>query len=64
MNASQWISVTDRLPENGEIVLIPGNIIASWSADAWWNEYSDSEYPIYNKPKYWMPLPLPPKENS
>ena len=62
----QWISVEDRLPENGkEGVLIGlrwGEVDIGWCEDSRWrsefvNEYEDGEV------THWMPIPPePPKE--
>ena len=62
----QWISVEDRLPENGkEGVLIGlrwGEVDIGWCEDDRWrsefvNEYEDGEV------THWMPIPPePPKE--
>lgn len=32
--------------------------VISWYADKWFNNYGDF---LYAKPKFWMPLPPPPK---
>jgi hypothetical protein len=60
----QWISVEDRLPENGQTV------IAAWLPD--YPNYSraitydpptwrDGDGDQYNRPSHWMPLPAAPQ---
>ena len=60
----EWISVDDRLPENGKegvlIALRWGEVDIGWCEDGRWrsefvNEYEDGEV------THWMPLPQPPK---
>ena len=60
----EWISVDDRLPENGKegvlIALRWGEVNIGWYEDGRWrnkfvNEYEDGEV------TYWMPIPQPPK---
>ena len=60
----EWISVDDRLPENGKegvlIALRWGEVDIGWCEDGRWrsefvNEYEDGEV------THWMPLPNPPK---
>lgn len=57
----RWISVKERMPENGQRVLCFFN--PAGLSDVWMYEDSEkevwlSEYQI----TYWMPLPEPPKE--
>ena len=58
----EWISVDDRLPENGKegvlIALRWGEVDIGWCEDGRWhsefvNEYEDGEV------THWMPLPQP-----
>ena len=69
-----WISVEDRLPEKGEIVLAlvkatnPSygqyHVIAALQNDGLWDSW-DEEFCISGDPiTHWMPLPEPPKEES
>ena len=60
----EWISVDDRLPENGKegvlIALRWGEVDIGWCEDGRWrsefvNEYEEGEV------THWMPLPVPPK---
>ena len=64
ITVQEWISVEDRLPENGkEGVLIGlrwGEVDIGWCEDSRWrsefvNEYEDGEV------THWMPLPNQPK---
>jgi len=65
---SQWISVDDRLPEEGTIVLI---YVKSWgdvlytgylNHDDGWHD-ADGELLLgFNAPTHWANLPQPPKE--
>ena len=64
VTVQEWISVNDRLPENGkESVLIAlrwGEVDIGWREDGRWrsefvNEYEDGEV------THWMPLTNPPK---
>jgi len=61
---SEWISVGDRLPNDGELVLIvtvSGDLtdynFAKWSGDYW----TRKAWPLGYAPTHWMPLPEPPK---
>ena len=60
----EWISVDDRLPENGKegvlIALRWGEVDIGWCEDGRWrsefvNKYEDGEV------THWMPIPQPPK---
>lgn len=64
----EWISVKDRLPENGKRVLIHADDGAMFVAhhDVCW--YVDTGEFYYSSPlaniTYWMPLPPAPKEDA
>lgn len=64
VTVQEWISVKDRLPENGKegvlIALRWGEVDIGWCEDGRWgsqfvDEYEDGEV------THWMPLPEPPK---
>ena len=64
VTVQEWISVKDRLPENGKegvlIALRWGEVDIGWCEDGRWgsefvDEYEDGEV------THWMPLPKPPK---
>lgn len=56
----KWISVTDRLPETNDSVLVLHKnrhvCTNAWLKKAWWIDYGRN--PI----THWMPFPEPPKE--
>lgn len=59
-----WVSVKDRLPDDGDLVLIAtvsGNVtdynFAKWSGEYW----TRKAWPLGYAPTHWMPLPEPPK---
>lgn len=58
---SEWISVEERLPDNGETVLTVDNegymIVASWYELGGWLLPVCRANPV----THWMPLPEPPK---
>lgn len=58
LDATEWISVKDRLPEAGKPVLgfESENRIGVWMIN------SHEDYPIFSEyVTHWMPLPEPPK---
>ena len=61
--ADEWISVEERLPDNGETVLTVDNegymIVASWYELGGWFLPVCRANPV----THWMPLPEPPKAN-
>jgi hypothetical protein len=69
-----WISVKDRLPPEGELVLRYGKILDRYQVDyVILFEDSSEPYPyiwastLYDecvRITHWMPLPLPPEENG
>lgn len=77
VNYSRWISVKERLPEDGQRVLLYNSLEYVSIVMAHW--YSSSQRPFFdhvtiddihmtlaledNKHLYWQPLPKPPKED-
>ncbi len=64
---SEWISVKDRLPEEGMFVLgTDGKKVYFWKSQV--TDELLNLFPISItdevKTTYWMPLPNPPKENN
>ena len=75
---AKWISVKERLPEEGQRVLLYNSLEYVSIVMAHW--YSSSQRPFFdhvtiddihltfaledNKHLYWMPLPAPPKEEG
>lgn len=62
-----WIPVSERLPENGEIVLcrlIFNELrILQWdSVSKWWLGYGTGDDWRQTDVTHWMPLPEPPQE--
>jgi len=62
---SEWISVKERLPEEGELVLIsditqnePAVMVAFFISEIGRWGFRDLEF----SPTHWMPLPSPPHE--
>ena len=63
MKASDWIKVTDQLPEPDEDVLVYDDMygveVASYASDYGWLH---CEYNYLENVTHWMPLVLPEKE--
>ena len=60
----KWISVNDRVPEDGLDVIIysesDGVKAGVWYSDEYGFEYPDQGFPI--AVTHWMPLPEPPQD--
>ena len=63
-----WISVKDRLPDEGIDVLMwfEQNMTVGFRLECDWCAYADGGYytSCDSKPTHWMPLPEPPKEEN
>ena len=59
VTVQEWISVKDRLPEQGqEIIVYSGGVLKpTVFAYQFWNKHYDS----WARITHWMPLPEPPK---
>ena len=63
-----WISVKERLPENGTRCLVVRYDYVTntpfvdllWFDNSWWNRVNSGEYSV----THWMPLPEPPEESQ
>ena len=62
-----WISVNERLPENGQFVVVRHEVkgriyseVAHYIMDLWWLDWNSNGLEL--KAISWMPLPEPPKE--
>ena len=67
VTVQRWIPVTERLPEDGEIVLVCGSRSGVYTAVhnkpgcyRGWHKLNSKNH--YCNPTHWMPLPEPPKE--
>ena len=62
VTVQQWISVKDRLPEQGqEVIVYSGGVLKpTVFAYQFWNKHYDS----WARITHWMPLPKPPKEGE
>ena len=72
---TQWIPVTERLPEDGIFVLVCNDdghmMIAKHETETyeWYYKYTNYDFDIWDNEEqgpvcYWMPLPEPPKEEG
>ena len=61
----EWISVEDRLPEMGVVVLVSGcsheHVIAYKTCMNWYRELDDT---VVINSTHWMPLPEPPNKQG
>lgn len=56
----KWISVKDRLPEEGQYVLIYSNYVSGYGIRI--SQYFHNRFSMGNTDTtHWMPLPEPPK---
>ena len=69
VTVQKWISVKDRLPEDGEIVLVCGSRGGVYTAVLnkpgqykGWHKLNSKIH--YCDPTHWMPLPEPPEEGE
>jgi len=64
-NKPRWIPVTERLPEEGENILVANKRGKHYDIDkGWWNGtfFNRCSKGGYHNVTHWMPLPEPPKE--
>ena len=71
---SEWIPVTDRLPNSDENVLVVVDWFGTWTTmlgflspySGTWGVFDDGDHGAYrDKPvSHWMPLPKPPQEEN
>ena len=69
VTVQEWISVKDRLPEDGEIVLVCGSRGGVYTAVfnkpgqyRGWHKLNSKSH--YCDPTHWMPLPQPPRDGE
>jgi hypothetical protein len=70
MSDNQWIPVTERLPERGQLVIV--SFRGHWggrrevSAETFWIDerggWTGCDSMKNGRPSHWMPLPSPPPE--
>lgn len=60
---TEWISVNDRLPEKGIVVIVyaPTLVLTGYMNNEQWYQYMNAgEGDMLLKVTHWMPLPEPP----
>ena len=69
INVPGWISVKDRLPEHGQLVVVRHEVkgrvyseVAHYIMNLWWLDWDSNGLEL--NAISWMPLPEPPKEDS
>ena len=61
--AQQWISVKDRLPEDGQDVLVfDEGTISVKSLSSYTHKWHPYENGFDCEPSHWMPMPKPPED--
>ena len=67
LTIQKWIPVTERLPDENQVVLCMRRNKSYWVAQ-WtyidWMWYDENEWHNENEVTHWMPLPEPPKEDD
>ena len=66
VTVQEWVSVEDRLPEHGDVVLcfmkFGGQRILQWdNVSSWWLGYGHGDDWQKADVTNWMPMPQPPK---
>ena len=75
MKSTEWIPVTERVPEDGVFVLICNDdghmMIAKHETETyeWYFKYTNYDFDIWDNEEqgpvqYWMPLPEPPEDRE
>lgn len=58
--AQQWIPVTERLPKQGQEVIVYSGGVSIPTVFAY--QFWDKNYESWERITHWMPMPEPPKE--
>ena len=72
---AEWISVKERLPEDGVFVLVCNDdnhmMVAKYESEVlgWYYKYTNYDFDVWENAEqgpvcYWMPLPEPPEEGG